>query len=432
MNQAAWNDDDDLCGTHVLLPLPGRTLLQVSGATAPPSAQDLRIKDASAGGGLGTSVCSVMTTAVRQVRAAECQALDGPRFVRLDLALLDHFNAMASAEPLLRQAACRHEDWQAWAAAAGALADRMVRGAAPDWPAKVLLLAAMDVDEGRHERWGRLQPLAPPLELQVLKALAEVEPQSALQQALVVLPGQGPRLNALRQALAQHLPDARVISVDTLVALNGPQDVLRQAHVGEAWFPIVGAKQATLQRVEVAVWPWAPQGGEMPPIEVVSSPSANWDRRPGLKDEIVALLRAVRAEESATPRQWKTLVRVPEALLAPCGQSHELALVMADRIARGRAWPGAGRLMATGRVSTRRGARGEVLAVTGGQGADAAAAQPNHKLAAFQAQARDGDTVLLPETPYWREAVAGAAGLTAWATQRPKGATVHFVSHVIP
>ena len=158
----------------------------------------------------------------------------------------------------------------------------------------------------------------------------------------------------------------------------------------EAWFPTVGACGAQLASVRVVVTPAEPT---LPgAVEVLGTTDREKIRR------ALAVLACVRRLDAHAAR-WRTLVHFSTGGFD--GRSFELALAVADRIARGREWPGAGRVLATGAIDDRTGA---VLTVEEGppqpQGAGLgppAEQGAEGKLELLKREVRLYDTVLLPK-----------------------------------
>lgn len=397
----------------VWLPMGAGESLRVQGGKGPPG-ERVGVKNLSPGELVG-ALLPTMQQAALQVRASQPQQFVGPRSVRL------YVQHMAPVGALL---GCPMDLFLAWSAAAAALADRLARGGVSDWGDHTLLLAELDLQEALPERWGSLKPLQPELESLVLRTLESGRLSNCWKQATVVLAGGGTDQSALREALTAQLPDSRVLVVDTLATLHGAHDVVRRPGVGEAWFPVVGAVATHLHRLQVAVWPWQHHESEESPIDVVETPldtSASLNK--DLGRQITGMLRAWRRQEQPSQRLWHTVVSVPPDLKRVAGDSFQLALVMADRIARGREWPGHGRVLATGAVCMDMGSRCKVLDV----------GDADSKLRAFWSQARAGDTVLLPQLPAWQERVKALQRARLSPSPMTQGlVNTVLVAHAIP
>ena len=200
------------------------------------------------------------------------------------------------------------------------------------------------------------------------------------------------------------------VSVPAGALLGGPDGL---AHLGQtdssasvasarAWFPLhSGGLNDSLCWVEVSVFPLA-----SPAVEEEDSIAA-----PGLDLSLQAAVRqalaGARHFDGRALGRWRTVVRFGQPRFQ--GGSFELALVMADRIARGREFVPRGRLIAS--CSSGAWHAGRVDAVEG--------CAP--KCALIARQAAQGDRILLPKA--W-EAAQFAAGL------KEKGASVAWIDRI--
>jgi hypothetical protein len=239
-----------------------------------------------------------------------------------------------------RAPAAQERDWEL----ALVLADRAVRG--------LLRLAPGSVANGWSECWqlGRVDghdlPQAPP-------------------QALLGGPG--------------HLAH--------LGALCGQPDAAAAVSSARAWFPLhSGGIHDRLCWVEVSVYPL--EVGEAAEEEAVAAPGLDGARQAALG----RVLAGARHFDGDLRGRWRTTVRFEE--LGFEGASYELALVMADRLARGRDFVPRGRILASGCSNSWH--AGTVDTVEG--------VQP--KCALIEREAAAGDRVLLPR---------------AWEAQLPAG-----------
>ena len=174
-----------------------------------------------------------------------------------------------------------------------------------------------------------------------------------------------------------------------LGALNGHPDPAVGVSGARAWFPLVsGAGGDSLSWVEVHVRPSQADGEHEEARIVVPGADA------ALQARVRAVLVAARHYDGRGHGQWRTTVRFADERFQ--GGSFELALVMADRMARGRDFLPRGRLLATGQSSSWH--AGQVENV---DGVDA-------KCALLLREAGAGDRILLPRTwepelaPGWR------------------------------
>ena len=159
-----------------------------------------------------------------------------------------------------------------------------------------------------------------------------------------------------------------------LGALTGQPDAACAVSSARAWFPLhSGGRHDSLAWLEVSVYP-AEQDEEEAAIAVPELDLAG-------QDAVRRVLAGARHFDGGR-RRWRTTVRFGQSRFQ--GNSFELALVMADRIARGREFLARGRILASG-ASTAWHA-GRVEAVEG--------IAP--KCALLLAEAEAGDRVLLP------------------------------------
>jgi hypothetical protein len=297
-------------------------------------------------------------------------------------------------------------DDRGWELAA-VLADRMVRGV---WQPGPGLVAA----HGRSDVWhlgtaiassaGAAAALARALPEAITEALPQALPEAPPQALPQASPQASPQ--ALHQASPQALPQALVLcgvvaagdaaqaSVDSaagaagrrvlvlphLGALTGHADPSAATSTARAWFPLhSGGIHDSLAWVEVSVAPLPPgdRGGEEE--DTISVPELNAAGQLAIRQ----VLAAARHFDGRALGRWRTVVRFSETRFQ--GNSYELALVMADRLARGREFVPRGRLIATG-CSTAWHA-GRVDAVQ----------ELQAKLALIALQAAPGDRILLPE-----------------------------------
>lgn len=163
-----------------------------------------------------------------------------------------------------------------------------------------------------------------------------------------------------------------------LGALNGQPDPGAGISSARAWFPMhSGGDQDGLGWVEVSVRPLALTGQD--DEDTISVPDLDTVRQ----SEVRAVLDGSRHFDGRGQGQWRTTVRFGESRFS--GDSYQLALVMADRMARGREFLARGRVIATGASSAWH--AGKVESVE--------ALAPKCALIAREAAA--GDRVLLPK-----------------------------------
>ena len=192
-----------------------------------------------------------------------------------------------------------------------------------------------------------------------------------------------------------------------LGALNGQPDPAAGVSSARAWFPLhSGGADDSLGWVEVSVRALAGANEEDTP--------AVPDLDPVRQAQVGAVLQAARHFDGRGQGQWRTTVRFGEPRFQ--GDSYQFALVMADRIARGREFLARGRVIATGCSSAWH--AGKVEAV------DALQA----KCALIAREAAPGDRVLLPKE--WEAGLQ--AGLIAGLRDalRARGASLACVERI--
>ncbi|MCC2972572.1 hypothetical protein [Massilia sp. IC2-476] len=171
-----------------------------------------------------------------------------------------------------------------------------------------------------------------------------------------------------------------------LGALSGHPDPAAGVSAARAWFPLYsGGAGDSLCWVEVSVRP-APHEGE----EEASIAAPGVDA--ALQARVRGVMAGARHFDGRGLGQWRTTVRFGVEHFQ--GGSFELALVMADRMARGREFLARGRVLATGQSSSWH--AGQVETVEG--------VAP--KCALLAREAAPGDRILVPR---------------AWESQLPEG-----------
>ena len=168
-----------------------------------------------------------------------------------------------------------------------------------------------------------------------------------------------------------------------LGALNGQPDVATVVASARTWFPLhSGGINDSLCWVEVSVYPLLAGDADDDGIAV---PGLDVTHQLAVRQ---ALLGA-RDFDNCAPGRWRTTVRFGQQRFQ--GNSYQLALVMADRLARGRDYLARGRIIATGASGAWH--AGLVETVEG--------LAP--KCALIAQQALPGDRVLLPQA--WQAAL---------------------------
>jgi hypothetical protein len=191
-----------------------------------------------------------------------------------------------------------------------------------------------------------------------------------------------------------------------LGGLNGQPDSAASVASARAWFPMhSGGINDSLCWVEVSVHPLAGAAGEEEE-DSIAVPDADLT----LQQAVRQALAGARHFDGRGLGRWRTVVRFGQPRFQ--GSSFELALVMADRIARGREFVPRGRVIASG--SSQAWHAGQVATVEG--------CAP--KCALILRQALAGDRILLPKA--WEAALdpGFAAGL------REKGASVACIDRI--
>ncbi|MGZ5198492.1 MAG: hypothetical protein ACXWC4_01890 [Telluria sp.] len=159
-----------------------------------------------------------------------------------------------------------------------------------------------------------------------------------------------------------------------LGALTGQPDAAKAVSSARAWFPLhSGGRHDSMDWVEVSVYP-ADDAVEEAGVTVPELDLAG-------QDAVRRVLAGARHFDGGR-RNWRTTVRFGQPRFQ--GNSFELALVMADRIARGREFMPRGRILASGASSAWHAGRVEAV-----EGIAA-------KCTLLLAEVAPGDRVLLP------------------------------------
>jgi hypothetical protein len=185
------------------------------------------------------------------------------------------------------------------------------------------------------------------------------------------------------------LPDERELllggaGLPHLGALTGHADPAASVSSVRTWFPLhSGGTGDALAWVEVSVTALAEAGADEEDTIAVPGVDA------AVQQDVRQALAGSRHFDGRALGRWRTAVRFGAPRFT--GDSYQLALVMADRLARGREFVPRGRLIATG--SSAAWHAGQVDAVAG----------RDAKVALLLAEAAAGDRVLLPGA--WRGAL---------------------------
>lgn len=311
--------------------------------------------------------------------------------------------------------AALERDWEL----AAVLADRMVRGIyAPADPAAVFAFGSSDVWHLGRLRLAEVpahadaQPQRQQLSSAVSKAArhAEADAGDRYSRALALLASDGVLVYSESASTLPRAPDRRCFAISHLGALQGHADQADCVASVRTWFPLYsGGLHDSLAWVEVSVYPLdaadavVAAGSEE---DSISAPQLEPSRLQALRQT----LAAARHFDGHGLGRWRTLVRFGQPDFQ--GASYELALVMADRMARGREFLPRGRLIASGQSSAWH--AGQVETVEGQQA----------KLELIIRQAGAGDRVLLPAD--WSATLP--AGYQAQLRQR--GASLACISRI--
>lgn len=217
--------------------------------------------------------------------------------------------------------------------------------------------------------------------------------------------------DAEAEAARRQLPAALLGGAGGLAhlgMLSGRPDQAHAVSTARAWFPLhSGGINDSLCWVEVSVYPLA----------AAAAAGAEEEDTIGVPDLDLPAQGAVRQALAAARRfdahgvgRWRSVVRFGAARFH--GNSWELALVMADRLARGREFVPRGRILASGCSADWQSGRVDAV--------DAADA----KLALMLAQAVAGDRLLVPAA--WQQALAPAFAEALAA----KGASLACVARI--
>lgn len=182
------------------------------------------------------------------------------------------------------------------------------------------------------------------------------------------------------------------LSLSHLGGLSGHADPAAAVSSARAWFPLhSGGINDSLGWVEVSVYPANPAGAAGAAAEeedTIAVPGVGVATQLAVRQA----LAGARHFDGRGLGRWRTVVRFGQPRFQ--GTSYELALVMADRLARGREFVPRGRIIATGCSGAWHAGRVDTV-----EGRDA-------KLELILGQVAPGDRVLLPKD--WQNAIAPA------------------------
>jgi hypothetical protein len=197
-----------------------------------------------------------------------------------------------------------------------------------------------------------------------------------------------------------------VWSISHLGALRGHADPSAAVSSVRCWFPLhSGGVNDSLAWVEVSVYP-LDEGAGAEEEQTIAAPGLD----AAAQQEVRHALAGARHFDGRGLGRWRTVVRFGPQRFQ--GQSYQLALVMADRLARGREFVPRGRLIASGCSSAWH--AGRVDTVEGGPA----------KLDLIMRQAAAGDRILLPRQ--WQDSLpAGYA-----SALRARGASLACIDRI--
>ncbi|MGV7207383.1 hypothetical protein ACLB1G_05975 [Oxalobacteraceae bacterium A2-2] len=197
-----------------------------------------------------------------------------------------------------------------------------------------------------------------------------------------------------------------VWTISHLGALSGHADPSAAVSSVRCWFPLhSGGVNDSLAWVEVSVYP-LDEGGASEEEQTIAAPGLD----AAAQQEVRHTLSGARHFDGRGLGRWRTVVRFGPQRFQ--GQSYQLALVMADRLARGREYVPRGRLIASGCSAAWH--AGRVDTVEGGPA----------KLDLIMRQAAAGDRILLPRQ--WQDSLpAGYA-----SALRARGASLACIDRI--
>lgn len=267
-------------------------------------------------------------------------------------------------------------DDQSWQLAA-VIADRKVRGLLAESSHRLFALGQSD-----HWEMGQINALS---DVQHSNCLKNLKRHLQVNDTVYLANSQQSFSQLESKELEQCAADIHYIT--HLGGLTGQPDPNKAIRSARVYFPLINgnAEHDCLATVTVTVVPILEQNKEASNQLIrCSGQLARSQQR-----EVKETLEQARSWDKQSSTQWQTVIRFSRDDFQD--QSYQLALVMADRIARGREVPPQSRLIATGCSS--RWANGEVHHVE----------QQSSKLQLLLKQAHPHDRILLPAS--WQTAV---------------------------
>jgi hypothetical protein len=357
----------------------------------------------------GRSVSSAEKERIRDV-VLTARTLESALQTRCDVALQIEATLINATWP-----------WLAMAALNAVLADRALRGV---WSAPLTItLGQCD------ESWPnpRLLPLPAACQRAGLEALKDATDLGAV--CLVLPPPADTESQVLHEAIRTRHGDLDYFEVGQISNLSNAASGGGHLRCATVHFPAVGVEgKEEMLPLTIKLRPVGTSAEAV--FDITGLDSA----RQGESERLSHLLTAIRAKDSpqrssADPRYWYTLISLPPRPFD--GHSFELALVVADRIARGRDFPmpGGRRLLATGVVTVSEPspsglARGEDAGFVNVGRVHLKTDTLAQKGALLLREAMPGERVLIPG--HWREE------FSEWQKQlQGKGVSVACVGNVL-
>lgn len=268
-----------------------------------------------------------------------------------------------------------------------------------------IVMAAVLVDRAMQRHWNkgpiltlgrchlgdgqiRIEPLSDTAQASGLQVLANLSVESPY--LLLPAPKSAAQETLLEMIRARH-PGAAELCSDEILGCSAAFSPDSWQRSISTYFPVVDLatpNPANDCLLELKVRVAAVDDAKDSNITVHGGPSQ-------LRESIIALVKAFRTRDNPGNCHWKTWISLPEHEFT--GHSFELALLVADQIARGREFPmpHGKRLIATGRLS-----RDEPLNETMHGGTFGSVFLPTATLARkcdlFRREARPGERILLP------------------------------------
>lgn len=349
------------CGAECFCPLPDGRLLRIT-ATRRPRANRAEVKCVVAG---APQLSERMQEVLRLARHTEA-LFDSREQVVL---------SMEPAPP------AGERGWEL----AAVLADRIVRGV---WQPPCASVLAYGWSDAWH--LGRLDGA---------RQLANAQRRPKMESGCLLVLGGG-----------IDVVDDAVLLLSHIGALHGHADPAAAVSGARAWFPLhSGGINDSLAWVEVSVRPL--QGGEACEEEdTIAVPGMDMAAQQAVRQT----LSGARHFDGRALGRWRTVVRFSQTRFQ--GSSYQLALVMADRLARGREFVPRGRLIASGCSSAWHAGRVDTV-----EGREA-------KTELILRQAAPGDRVLLPLA--WREELGAEAHAALVGALKAKGASLACIEGI--